>query len=346
MTTDTSTPAAPRTAAPSRGRTPLKKDIPPADAMASAVETAAAPLVEQLRGEALTLHKGELGQSLVMAQGMGMFQTLNYLQSFSGLARLKWLAERKDRGDYKGATVMHGGQLITLKTFEDLCDYVGHSRKKIYEDLQNLAIFGEGLLAAQEALGLGYRELRRLKAGIKSLPLDEQQKVLADVQAVEGEGEAQAMLDELRVKLAQAEAEKKDLQEDIAAKDKVAKAKNERLDNLQEQVIRLTSVAPDEQEAARREMAREARRGLDVACHEAMGHMNTVLAAAQAILRSDDMDSGTHLFVHQRVALMCDLMAEALLLAGVDVDLRTRFTVDYGPEGDPAMMELADEDGE
>lgn len=327
---------------PKRGRKALPSVVTDDGGAVEVLDSAAAaPVVAELRQNSVTLHKGELAQSLNVAHGMGMFQALDYIQKFSGLARLKWLAERKESGDYKGSSVVNSdGSLRTLKTFEDLCDFVGHSYRKIHEDLQNLSTFGEGLLQAQEALGLGYRDLRLLRAGIKALPPEEQQKVLDDLQRVEGGDEAKALIGELKTQLAQAEITLNTAKADMAAKETVSKSKSVKLDKLNEQLARLTSLSPDEQQKLRAAKALEARKNLDLACHEVVGVLDKVLGIAAAMMEDADMDMPTQHFLHARVALMCDLMSESIINTRIDVDFSTRFTVDYGPEGEPELRAL------
>lgn len=287
---------------------------------------AAAPALEELRKNSVTLYKGELAQSLHMAQGMGMFQALDYIQKFSGIARLKWLADRKESCDYKGASVVgRDGTMHTIKNFDDLCDFVGHSRSKIHEDLQNLSTFGEGLLEAQEALGLGYRELRRLRAGIKSLPPEEQQKILDDVQAADGSEEAKAALDDLKIKLATTEMALKDAKDDMSAKEKLSKAKSERLDKLQEQVIKLTCMSPDEQDKLSLEKNQQAKKEFDALCLNTMGTFAALAQKAAAILQHEESSLDTCRYVHGRVSLLCQNVAETLTLAGVDVSFGEYF---------------------
>ena len=49
------------------------------------------------------------------------------------------------------------GELVTVKTWEEFCTAHGYSKRKIDEDLQNLAAFGDNLLELQDRLGLNMR---------------------------------------------------------------------------------------------------------------------------------------------------------------------------------------------
>lgn len=331
-------------AKPARGKKSFAAP-PEADEVAR-YAAAAAPIVAELRRESVTLLKGELAQSLSVAQAVGSIKAFQFSETINRVAMLKQLSELREGKAYKGASLlMPGGQSTTVNTWEEFCDAFGYSHKKINEDLQNLATFGGSLLEAQEALGLGYRDLRRLRAGIKALPPDEQQKVLADIKDIEGSDEAKDRLDDLRIKLSEVEIALNTAKADMTAKETVSKAKSAKIDDLNERIAKLTSLSPDEQQARRDGKALEARKALDLACHNAVGQIDAVVNAAATILRDGEMGRSTHSFVHARVGLMCDLMAEIILNRGIDIDFSTRFVVDYGPDGDPTLRTLDDADG-
>ena len=58
--------------------------------------------------------------------------------------------------------------------------------------------------------------------------------------------EVKEKLADLRLELAKAKADRKELEADMQAKEKVSKEKSEKLDALEEQVARLTSMSPDD----------------------------------------------------------------------------------------------------
>lgn len=317
-------------ASPRRGRKPLQSTVSPPAEEGALLEQAAVPMVEEIRQSAVTLHKGEFAQSLHVAQGFGMFQALDYIQKFSGIARLKWLAERKQYGDYKGVSVADSaGGVRQLKTFEDLCDYVGQSKAKIYEDLQNLALMGEEILQAQEALGLGYRELRKLRAGLKELPAEEQQALLEKVKTAEDKEELLILLDETSIRAEKLQQKNKELQEDLKAKDSLAQAKNARIDSLTVELQRANSMAPDERRAWQANVNMEARKALDDACTLTLGQVVALSNTCMSIFASEDSLDDTKAYIHQRISLLCGDMARAILDAGVDVDFSTDFVPDY-----------------
>ncbi|MGE9985688.1 hypothetical protein [Desulfovibrio sp. SGI.169] len=315
------------TAAPRRGRRPL--DAAPDDsrnAEAALAEQAAAPVVADLRAQSLTMPKAELAQSLSLAQGLGMFQAFDLISQFTGLARLKWLAERKQSGDYKGITVTdRHGQSLHLNTFEDLCSYIGLSRGKVYEDLQNLTLLGESFMATAETLNLGYRDLRLLRQGIAELPPAEREAILAEVDAADGPEAMKDKLAELKLELARAKVEKKEMEETLAAKEKVSKDKGERLDALEEKINRLTSMAPDDQQKALNDINAGAREGVDKKYQQVFLAVVELIGHCATMLTDDRITEESCAYVHERVGQLMDTVANMVLRAGIDVDLRARF---------------------
>lgn len=315
-----------KAAAPRRGRKPLGE--PPADmaqlrAEGDAAAAAAAPAIAELRANAVTMPRAELAQSLSLAQGLGMVQAFDLINQFTGIARLKWLAERKQNGDYKGTTVIdRQGQRCQLNTFEDLCAYIGLSRGKVNEDLQNLTLLGESFMATSEVLGLGYRDLRLLRQGIAQLPPEERKAILDEVQSTEGPEELKSRLAELRTELAEVKAGKKALEADIQAKERLSKAKSERLDNLEEQINRLTSMAPDDRKRATADINAKARADLDAACTRFWATTIDLCSQCATILSDERSTDDTCAYVHERVSLLMGNVADAIMQTGVSVDLR------------------------
>ena len=234
--------------APRRGRRPAARS---GAAPAPAVEQQAAGLVADLRRDSITMPRQELAQSLHMAGATGMIAAFQYNETANRVAMLKLFAQIRDSKAYKGASVVdRNGETRVVSTWEEFCTAHGYSKRKIDEDLQNLAAFGGDFMEMQEKLGLGYRDLRLLRNGIAALPPEERQAVLDDVAAADDSEEVKARLADLRLELAKARADRKELEADMQAKDKVSKEKSEKLDRLEEQVARLTSMSPDERQKA------------------------------------------------------------------------------------------------
>ena len=186
-------------------------------------------------------------EHLGLAEGFGMVNAFNFINRLTGLAMTKWLADRQDRKDYVGLTVLNrNNETVILKTFKDLCGAVGVSHSKACEDIQNLAIFSEDFLNAAPRLGVGYRQLRELRA----LPEDARQ-IIIDSEAVKtNDPEAlKDLLEEVAAKNAKLTEDLKGKDGDLAARDKVLAAKNKALDDAQTQLAKLKSLDVEAQEA-------------------------------------------------------------------------------------------------
>ena len=311
--------------APRRGRRPAARS---GAAPAPAVEQQAAGLVADLRRDSITMPRQELAQSLHMAGATGMIAAFQYNETANRVAMLKLFAQIRDSKAYKGASVVdRNGETRVVSTWEEFCTAHGYSRVKINEDLQNLAAFGGDFMEMQEKLGLGYRDLRLLRNGIAALPPEERQAVLDDVAAADDSEEVKARLADLRLELAKARA-------DMQAKDKVSKEKSEKLDRLEEQVARLTSMSPDERQKALDEKNLAATATLDRLCNDMMQAALAVCAQAAAILGDTDSSGATCQYVHNRISALAEGMASTILASGIDVDLRAALELDTGTADD------------
>lgn len=85
----------------------------------------------------------------------GRIQAFTFVEKVATVATLVQLRQAKESKVYR--------DLPGIGTWDNYCEYVGLSRRKVDEDLQNLALFGEQFLATVASFSLGYRELRKLR---------------------------------------------------------------------------------------------------------------------------------------------------------------------------------------
>jgi len=85
----------------------------------------------------------------------GRAEAFTAISEFANISSLLQLKKIKDSKIYK--------DIPSLKTWDNFCKSISFSRAKIDEDLANLEIFGEQFMNNVNGLGIGYRELRRLK---------------------------------------------------------------------------------------------------------------------------------------------------------------------------------------
>ena len=118
----------------------------------------------------------------------------------------------------------------------------------------------------------------------------------------------------------------------MQAKEKVSKEKSEKLDALEEQVARLTSMSPDDRVTARNEANAQARADVDSECQAVFVAVMGLASRCAAVMQDERSTDETCMWIHKRVSVLANSVAEALLGAGIDVDLR-------------AYLELPQDDG-
>lgn len=90
---------------------------------------------------------------------MGEFQ-----RKLLTVSTIKILAEFKEFKRYKDLDVVDSsGNCQRVSSWEDFCNALGMSSQKVDLDIQNLTVLGEDFLEYGQRIGLGYRDLRKLR---------------------------------------------------------------------------------------------------------------------------------------------------------------------------------------
>ncbi len=89
---------------------------------------------------------------------MGRIETGEFFRKLLTVGTLKWLKEVKESRLY--------AEVPEVGTWENYCKNIGLNHKHVWEALQNLEALGEEYLQTCQNLGLGYRDLRKLRKGI------------------------------------------------------------------------------------------------------------------------------------------------------------------------------------
>ena len=167
-------------------------------------------------------------------EAMGMIKAFSFIGKIATVAHLKTIAEIKETKKYKGLNYIDkDGKPATVANFEDFCTVCGFSPRKVYEDLQNLNYFGEEFLETSQRLGLGYREMRKLR----KLPDDARAEIIeADYSETADKEELLEKIEDLTAKHAKEKAELesklKRKTDDYDAQSRVLDNKNKRIDQL------------------------------------------------------------------------------------------------------------------
>lgn len=107
-------------------------------------------------------------------EAMGMLKAFNFVGKLLTVGSLKILADIKETKKYKGLITYVDGKLLTVGSWEQYVTACGLGVKKVDEDLRNLTVFGEDFLETSQRLGLGYREMRKLR----QLPSDARAEII------------------------------------------------------------------------------------------------------------------------------------------------------------------------
>ncbi|MDG6788093.1 hypothetical protein [Glaesserella parasuis] len=173
---------------------------------------------------------------------MGTLKAFNFVQKLLTVGSLKKLQEIKESKKYKGVSVVtDDGNLLTVGNFADFCKACGLSDKKVYEDLQNLNAFGDEFMETSQRLGLGYREMRKLR----QLPEAARAEIVeADYSEATDKEELIEKIEDLTAKhakeKAELEAKLKRKSDDYDAQAKVLANKNAQIDRLDTELAKKT----------------------------------------------------------------------------------------------------------
>ena len=168
------------------------------------------------------------------------------------------------------------------------------------------------------------------------------------MQNAEGPEELKDRLADLRTELAEVKARTHELSATLKAKEEVSKKKSDRLEELETRLERLDSMLPDEKVRALDEINAKARADVDKACQNAFVAAIALCSQCAAVFRDERSSNDACAYVHERVSLLMNNIADAVLGAGVDVDLRQRFEIpeddEPAPAGEsPAEPEIAEQ---
>jgi len=85
-------------------------------------------------------------------QAVGQIKTANMFAEFASISSLVWIQQMRETKAYR-----------ELGTWESFCESIGFTRQHVEDQLKNLAFLGEKFLQTVCGLGVGYRELRKLR---------------------------------------------------------------------------------------------------------------------------------------------------------------------------------------
>ena len=189
---------------------------------------------------------------LQLSEKIGAIKAFDFTKKLLTVSTIKILAELKESNEYKGLQVIDTeGKLLTVSTWEQFCQSIGKSRQHIDEEIRNLSAFGEDFLETSQRMGIGYRDLRKLR----KIP-DDERDIIINGEAVQA-GDKDSLIElieDMSVKhskdKAKLENQVKDLTAEAKAKDRVIADKQKTIDdkntelNIKDEKLALRSHAP------------------------------------------------------------------------------------------------------
>ena len=192
---------------------------------------------------------GELKQAVSidqmrLSEWIGARKGIALLKKLADVSDFKILAEIKESKQYKGLQVFDlNGKLLTVSTWDGFCESQGLSRQHVDECIENLSKLGEDFLKISSEMGVGFRELRKLR----KLP-EQERELIINGEAVQA-GDRESLIDlieeqAIRHAKAKEESDKKvaDLEADLAAKQSRLERDAARINSQEEEIARLTSI--------------------------------------------------------------------------------------------------------
>lgn len=265
---------------------------------------------------------------------LGMIKMSDFHRKLTTCQHIKVLAEFKEAKKYKGLEMLDiSGNRRQVSTWDDFCSALGFSRQKIDEDISNLYKLGEDFLETSQRLGLGYREMRKLR----QLPEEARAEIVdADYSDTTDKEELIEKIEDLTAQHAKEkealQAQLKRKSDDYEAQAKMIAAKNDRINHLDLELAKKTKAIETQTPEQRGGVLRE--------------EAAAISYKAEAVLRGQVFQAFEALTAHTEATgidhkqFMSGVLAEYQLILS---ELKERFGLDDTPSGE-ALPEWARED--
>ena len=265
---------------------------------------------------------------------LGMIKMSDFHRKLTTCQHIKVLAEFKEAKKYKGLEMLDiSGNRRQVSTWDDFCSALGFSRQKIDEDISNLYKLGEDFLETSQRLGLGYREMRKLR----QLPEEARAEIVdADYSDTTDKEELIENIEDLTAQHAKEkealQAQLKRKSDDYEAQAKVLATKNERINHLDLELAKKTKAIETQTPEQRGGVLRE--------------EAAAISYKAEAVLRGQVFQAFEALTAHTEATgidhkqFMSGVLAEYQLILS---ELKERFGLEDAPSGE-ALPEWARED--
>ena len=258
-------------------------------------------------------------QQFDCARLIGQMQAMGMVKKMAVTADLVLLRQMKESKGYKGLQIpQEDGSIKTINTFDEFCEIMGTSKSKVNEDIQNLNTFGEEFMEASQKMGLGYRQLRQLRA----LP-DDAKQIIIEGEKVNNDPEAlKDLLEEMAARNVKTKDQLSEAKKDLDAREKLLDEKGKEINKVKLELAKLKNLTPDEEVVLKQERESEALQELHSRGLKLIGTFAAFLAQAKAIVEIPDISMHTVKMVNELTGGLCSQIDGDIREAGIDVDFR------------------------
>ncbi|MEL4302337.1 hypothetical protein ACE02Z_12085 [Shewanella xiamenensis] len=243
---------------------------------------------------------------------VGRIQMANAVKQFADVGSLQILKNLKETKDYKN---LKGLKLPTGEilqgTWEEFCKLIGESKSNVDERLKNLEVFGQEALESMQSIGMGIRDLRRLR----QLPENELKAIVDGDQLTVGSKEE--ALDIIEEMAAKHRAESNKLTEKLEHLELSAKASDQLLEKKGKQIHELekaleiakgkgTPAQIKQLEAERNKVLSQAIINAKYEIFKGLAAFEDAVAAIQAIDHPCDLDDEYQGSMHDIISRMME----------------------------------------
>lgn len=243
---------------------------------------------------------------------VGRIQMANAVKQFADVGSLQILKNVKETKDYKN---LKGLKLPTGEilqgTWEEFCKLIGESKSNVDERLKNLEVFGQEALESMQSIGMGIRDLRRLR----QLPESELKAIVdGDQLTVDSKEEALDIIEEMAAKH---RAESTKLNEKLEHLELSSKASDQLLEKKGKQIQELeksleiakgkgTPAQIKQLEAERNKALSQAIINAKYEIFKGLAAFEDAVAAIQDIEHPCDLDDEYHGSMHDIISRMME----------------------------------------
>lgn len=245
---------------------------------------------------------------------MGQAEMARAVSDFANVSAISKLAEIKKNKLFQrlgGFTFVDAeGETVNASTWDGFCKALGMSRQKVDEDIRNLNAFGEETLERLNQLGLGYRNMRRLR----QIPDEARETVIqGETVALGDKEEIVALIEEMTAKHArekQALTDKvQNLESERQVDQRLLEDKEKKINELERELAR--DLTPDQAAKKRAERDELLKSELMDKAISSISMLNELAAVTEKIL---DLDDRTEHLEETLYAELRGIFRHALLL--------------------------------